>query len=410
METTISVVVATTSQSLATFIKQELAGTNTTVHLLTDPDLFFKQLKAKKPELILLDANYPTGEKSAGLAKTLQQELAWQNVPLQVIKTFFEPLDESFPEIDPENTLTQPFTRSDLLTVLQRVVPQAITNHKQDQDMPMKEEIEKADVVKVAASRQGTIIELTDMVEEGLPLDQLPPAETETGERTGLTVEPAIEIPTDSQVEDPDFLSDEAIDGLEFTPTETMEVQNEEAPQEDKQLTGQSTNIGESKSPPEENLDFSETTAVENPAEETAATADIEVEEPEALAEAFTTESPDDYIVPDEDELMETTESRDLPPPPAESMAEERETARPSVVTEPQTADFSHQIEGLTQEWSKKMLVSTYASMDKLIQALGDMAPTIVEQVAREIIPPLAEKIIKSEIKRLEEKIEDDHT
>ena len=85
-------------------------------------------------------------------------------------------------------------------------------------------------------------------------------------------------------------------------------------------------------------------------------------------------------------------------------------SAEPQVCPEPTTPDFSRQIESLTQEWSKQLLQSTYASMDKMIQAVGDLAPTIVDRVAREIIPPLAEQVIKAEIARLEARLEGDES
>ena len=387
METSVPVVVATISQSLATFIKQELAETNVTVQLLTDPDLFFKRLKNIKPELILLDASYPTGEKSASLVESLRQKLAWQDIPLVVVKTFFEPLDELFPEISPENILTQPFTRADLLTILQRVSPQAINNHRQKQDIAMTETSENLQEPDVKANQEDGIIELTDMVEEGIPLDQLPPSADHDTALQEPTPAPATETLMDSELEeDIAFPSDAAIDELAFTANEETEAAVDLSVPDESPAT----------EPEEEGLKSMGSDSIEETFDKTAETDS----EAEAGPEDFTTESPEDYLTPDEEKL-ET--SLDTP------MVAEPETARPSVVTEPQTADFSRQIEGLTQEWSKKMLVSTYASMDKLIQALGDMAPTIVEQVAREIIPPLAEKIIKSEIKRLEEKIEDDN-
>ena len=469
METSIPVVVATISQSLAIFIKQELAETNTAVHLLTDPDLFFKQLKRIKPGIILLDANYPTGEKSAGLARDLRQKSTWKDIPLVVIKTFFEPLEETFPEISTENILTQPFTRSDLLTILQRLTPQAIDNHKQVQNMTMQEETKKVEESTGAANQPEGIIELTEIVEEGLPLDQLPSTEEETDIGTEMVTEPVIETPTDTKGDELEFLSDETIDGLDFDSTETMAVQSEESPADylvsDKDELPESTESEVLPSHPAATTkamgadsidsDQMEENLVEQTIEKTLETDS----KAETVPEDFTTERLEDYLTPDEEkpgnentigadsidtdqmeeDLVEqtiektletdsktetapedlTTENPENNLTPDEEkprtsldtpMAAEPETARPSVVTEPQTADFSRQIEGLTQEWSKKMLVSTYASMDKLIQALGDMAPSIVEQVAREIIPPLAEKIIKSEIQRLEEKIEDDLT
>ncbi len=387
METSVPVAVATISQSLATFIKQELAGTRVTVRLLTDPELFFKQLKGIKPELILLDASYPTGEKSASLTKTLQQELAWQDIPLVIIKTFFEPLDELFPEITPENILTQPFTRADLLTILQRVLPQATNNHRQNQDEAMTEASKKLQEPDMKTNQEDSIIELTDMVEEGIPLEQLLPSDDHDNILQEPTPTQAVEETPMDNTSDITFPSDAAIDELAFAASEEIETEADLSTQD---------------SSPTADL------AVEKIDEEYIEKTPEANAETEAPPEAYTTESPEDYLTPDEVERnSEGNES--LPPTSLNIPMAEPETAQPSVVTEPKPSDFSRQIEELTQEWSQKMLISTYASMDKLIQALGDMAPTIVEQVAKEIIPPLAEKIIKAEIQRLEEKIEDEN-
>lgn len=90
------------------------------------------------------------------------------------------------------------------------------------------------------------------------------------------------------------------------------------------------------------------------------------------------------------------------------STAENERTATAEIFHEPASPDFSGEIEGLTREWSKQLLQTTYASMDKMIKAIGDLAPTIVDQVAREVIPPLAEKVIKAEIAKLEAKLEEE--
>ncbi len=123
-------------------------------------------------------------------------------------------------------------------------------------------------------------------------------------------------------------------------------------------------------------------------------------------------ELPEDYIE-DEDLMSENVDAGpkiesqsefQTPVPPVQVTAAPS-SAEPRVFTEPQSLDFSQQIEGMTQEWSKQLLQTTYASMDKMIKAIGDLAPTIVNQVAREVIPPLAEKVIKAEIARLEEQL-----
>ncbi|HDS16407.1 MAG TPA: hypothetical protein ENN66_07350 [Proteobacteria bacterium] len=113
---------------------------------------------------------------------------------------------------------------------------------------------------------------------------------------------------------------------------------------------------------------------------------------------AAAAESPEDYLWGDdlaENRKVDMFKRRPLSP-------------EPEVWPEPVNDDFSRQIESLTREWSKQLLKTTYSSMDKMIKAIGDLAPTIVDQVAREVIPPLAEKVIKAEIARLEKKLENE--
>ncbi len=121
-------------------------------------------------------------------------------------------------------------------------------------------------------------------------------------------------------------------------------------------------------------------------------------------------ELPEDYLL--EEEMPDFTGEPEPEPEPASgtqlttSSSLELESEEPEICAEPISQDFSRQIESMTQEWSKQLLQSTYASMDKMIKAIGDLAPTIVDQVAREVIPPLAEKVIKAEIARLEKTLE----
>ncbi|MBN2808701.1 MAG: hypothetical protein JXR80_04335 [Deltaproteobacteria bacterium] len=140
------------------------------------------------------------------------------------------------------------------------------------------------------------------------------------------------------------------------------------------------------------------------------------VEPPTAEPPSADSEVLEDYLLDDEmpgfsfesaPEVEPESESR--PGPMAQSVfaaALSPGVGEPELCPEPPIPDFSQQIERMTQQWSKQLLQSTYASMDKMIQAIGDLAPTIVDQVAREIIPPLAEKVIKAEIARLEKSLE----
>ena len=128
--------------------------------------------------------------------------------------------------------------------------------------------------------------------------------------------------------------------------------------------------------------------------------------EVDEFEETFTMESPETDIELPEDYLLdEEIPAVSIEPVDRSLATSSTLSPEPEVCAEPSSPDFSRQIEDLTQEWSKQLLKTTYASMDKMIKAIGDLAPTIVDQVAREVIPPLAEKVIKAEIARLEEKL-----
>jgi hypothetical protein len=194
-----------------------------------------------------------------------------------------------------------------------------------------------------------------------------------------------------------------------------------EADKSEKEETGQDVEVEFTEMVPPEVVVDPEESFLQPPIPEAAETPAASV----ASEEIFTAESPDaeiempeDYLIDEELSVAGVDTGIDIESQP-ESESESEPVARaistsPPLkmkteepeVCEPISPDFSRQIESMTQEWSKQLLHTTYASMDKMIKAIGDLAPTIVDQVAREVIPPLAEKVIKAEIARLEEKLE----
>ncbi len=424
MEKDLVLAVGTISQALATFIKQELGRTNAAVHLLMEPKEFLKKLKSLQADIILLDVDYPTKEETAALVGKLQQLPAGRRAPLILIKPFFDELEEKLGEIPAERVLSQPFTREDLLARLRQVAPREIISSQEEETMaPREDEL-------LVATGESPIIELTEVVEEGLPLEELPAATSPAGE--AATVEDSAAPPAPPT--GTDFPSDDAIAGLELPTTEEQG--------EDKDLLVAEARETVPAADPETAAAVPETSPIPsaNPATATdddlfardeVITGESAVEpgpdvsfpfsgsepgdgEPATAASTAAppppgTESPEDYLLPEEHESEKADATA---PKPGAAPAGDHggpTAAEPAVISEPAEPPFADQVEKLTQEWSQKMLASTFASMDKLIQALGEMAPTIVEQVAREIIPPLAEKIIKAEIQRLEAKIEEEN-
>jgi hypothetical protein len=294
------------------------------------------------------------------------------------------------------------------------------------------------------------VIVLTDIVEEGLPLDQLPEISgglQAESDRNRFDKAPEPESP------EPEFQEPESREvdlevlelDLEASLMQDAVAGSEEEPSPaatagDREKTAGEKPPAEAKADAKADeiagdvdalLDDDEFAELEFPENSDPVLAGLRHaglrragEEPEPVAGRPVSgpdcESPDDYLVDEEPEpagagpaaagtQTEAEISSSLAATirrQVEAAAPQTASSEPEICTEPTTPDFSRQIESLTQEWSKQLLQSTYASMDKMIQAVGDLAPTIVDRVAREIIPPLAEQVIKAEIARLEAKLE----
>ena len=232
MEKDLALMVGTTSRSLATFIKQELDSTNIAVHLLMEPGDFFKKVKSRHPDIILLDVDYPTKEEAAELVSKLQQKSILPHTPLILIKPFFDELEKELGKIPPENVLAQPFTREDLLTILQKISPREIISSLQQEVEPMTPMENNVQVT----NDDEAIIELTEVVEEGLPLEQLPPIEPDeplADQEFTLSAEKNADDDStrlQQNEEENKFPSDEAIDELELLETNST---TGEPPQEE---------------------------------------------------------------------------------------------------------------------------------------------------------------------------------
>lgn len=486
------IVIACNKKPLAAFIEAELGGlvdcriADDAAHLLTLMTEF-------KPDALLFEAEFPTLAESPTLLSSLRTE----NPQIQIVGVF-EPFAENRGEIEssfsPENILQLPFGGDELSEKLQQVAGLDIKNRI----VSLKKEGEE-EMGKPQSSMVETVV-LTEIVEEGLPLDELPeiieggapeilpavdpvPAETVVLEPEGepvddfesedfgdtlddlesISEEPAnagsdTVIESDVEVESepepgPEVVSEvednssELIDGdtdalladEDFTEIEISEnydpvlaeLKSAGLTPEDEVITASTDEDSVSPTPELEGgddfgkeelgdiddlLDEESVSAQSNdPAYSSLAAAVVAEEILTADSPDAEVELPEDYLV---DEAVLTgrvepeVEVKSAPEPAAQSLSAasplKLDLGEPEVCAEPITPDFSRQIESMTQEWSKQLLHTTYASMDKMIKAIGDMAPTIVEQVAREVIPQLAEKVIKAEIARLEENLEDD--
>jgi hypothetical protein len=282
------------------------------------------------------------------------------------------------------------------------------------------------------------VIVLTDIVEEGLPLDQLPEisgglqAESDRNRFDKAPEPESREV--DLEVLELDLeasLMQDAVAGSEEEPAPAAgdrETAAGEKPPAEAKADAKTDEIAGDVDALLDDDEFAELEFPENSDPVLAGLRHAGLrragEEPEPGAGRPVSgpdcESPDDYLVDEEPESAgagpaaagtqtEAEISSSLAATirrQVEAAAPQTASSEPEICTEPTTPDFSRQIESLTQEWSKQLLQSTYASMDKMIQAVGDLAPTIVDRVAREIIPPLAEQVIKAEIARLEAKLE----
>ncbi|MBN2231980.1 MAG: response regulator transcription factor [Deltaproteobacteria bacterium] len=510
-----TVVVATTSLPLAAFIQQELADTGLRLVRLADPAQFLRRLKNVVPQVVLLDANYPTREETAALATRLRQKPGLNEIPLVLLTTHFDPFPPGFENLPDDHRLEEPFDRPAILAAIKAAsgFDIDIVNPTADEEAEMGEHPLQAAAPATAEMEPAEdIIELTELVAEGIPLDQLPPrvpAAEEPGEDDlfaeldDLTVETereteieaAFDLGPDIVMEvepettagiEPDMEAAGTIDvktaaagGVDFEPAAAPPAGNQDFDHtRELDAAGELDNLLKEFGMTAEDLETGEALILDGePAEiaaATPATGTLPDREPESTAEAtaeaatvaateaatvgatlaigpvsatetaaesaavpetitedaveiIAEESPEDYLRPDETGIP----AAEAAPPAGEPVPEDtapmaaavsaaaesalrRSAAALSTRTHESTPEvitdsdaFAAEIDAMSREWSKKIMASSYRSMERLVTAIGDLAPMIVEQVAKEIIPPLAEKIIKAEIERLEQEIED---
>ncbi len=436
------IVIACNKKPLAAFIEMELVGGSVDCRSAVDAAQLMTLSAEFKPDVLLFDSEFPSSDESSALLGELRD-----STPQIPIVGIFEPLGETQDEIrqvfSPENILQLPFSGDDLRERLEQVGSLEIKKRIVPQEKKEEKEMDKPQTVSVKT------VELTEIIEEGLPLDELPEMSEDKTSGILLDVDPG-EVDTagrESESESTEALEldgfGDTLDDLESVFEESVdagfdpvvESSVEVDPEPESSIEGKAgensselvvdgdidalladddfTEIEIPERPENHDPVLAELKSagltpadevVVEPKSEAASLATSESLEPteklEVAAdseETLTTESPETDIELPEDYLLD----EEVPVVRVES-----EPAEAEVCSEPFSPDFSRQIESMTQEWSKQLLQTTYASMDKMIKAIGDLAPTIVAQVAREVIPPLAEKVIKAEIARLEEKLE----
>ena len=484
----VKIVLACNKKPLAAFIERELDGLD--CRSAVDAAQLMALTVEFKPDVVLLDSEFLILSEIFEVLEKLRDS------SLQIpIVGIFEPFGETQDEVRQgfalENVLSLPFSGDDLREKLGQASGLEIKKRASPQEKKKEEEMDNPQLLTVET------VELTEIVEEGLPLDELPeisedktlevPLEADSGKTDSADMEPesesAVELEFDgfgdtledlesafdesadagfdAVVEDPAELTLGAESGIEsevgensselvagdidalladddFTEIEIPERPENQDPvlaelksagltPEDEVVVASKSETASLAAQDLEEDGFGEEAlgGIDNFLDEILVEEDVVVQSPEPPSTSESLESAEKPVEADESRETLTTESHDadieLPEdylldeeiptvgiepaarPPATSPTLSPE---PEVYTEPISPDFSRQIEDMTQEWSKQLLQTTYASMDKMIKAIGDLAPTIVAQVAREVIPPLAEKVIKAEIARLEEKLE----
>ena len=516
----VKIVIACSKKPLAAFIETELAAYEVDCRVVVDAAQLMAVTAEFKPDLLLFDSEFPSSEESSALLGKLRA--GSPQIPVVgIFELFGEIQDEVRQGFSPAEVLQLPFGEDDLLERLQQIAGREIKKKIVLQEKKEEEKMDKPLPIIVETFK------LTEIVEEGLPLDELPEiSEGETSEVLSEVdlekIDTGVSAPEDESAEafevddfgdtldDLESAFEESVDtpepessvegGAEAALPESVsgdvdallgddefaEVEIPESPEVHDPVLAELKNAGlkpesdmvstieaglpeepelkvEGDSGEEELSDIDdllgeipleEDAVIESPVEAGSEKKDTDkdveadfselvypeaAEEQTEVPEPLESEALNQVQVPTESgpsETSEAVESVENLAAPTVSIAPEEtsvgksleaeiespedylmdeelpeigvesEPAAPEVYAEPISPDFSRQIESMTQEWSKQLLQTTYASMDKMIKAIGDLAPTIVDQVAREVIPPLAEKVIKAEIARLEEKLE----
>ena len=205
----VKIVIGCSKKPLAAFIETELAAYEVDCRVVVDAAQLMALTAEFKPDLLIFDAEFPTSEESSELLGKLRG-----GSPQIPVVGIFEPFGEIQDEVrqgfSPENVLQLPFGGDDLRERLQQVAGLEIKKR-----VVLQEEKEEEKMDKPQSSIVETL-ELTEIVEEGLPLDELP--EISEGETSGAL--PEIDSgKIDTEVSEPESESAEVLEVDNFGDT-----------------------------------------------------------------------------------------------------------------------------------------------------------------------------------------------
>ena len=388
-----------------------------------------EKLLELKPKIILVDIKLPE-LNGYDTCKFINDQDVLKNTKVFLMKGGFEPIDEELlKELEYVDIITKPFDSNALVNRLKELLqkkeekipsptpevipesmPEDIPGIEGIEDSP--EEISFSDIKDEMDSSKARP-EIDEEDEETIPREEVLPSEEKTQgsppERDDLKFENIEEI------ENP-FKDEQAIGEVEAELEVKKNIKEQEAELEIASLTQEEINIkkiinekGKEKEPDleidekkeeetDEDTDLKIEDSLKEPAEE-----EIEEEDelPLDVEKVIGIEKPKEIEmeeIPEKEEPVE--EETD-----AEGEKDEAQVSETPIEREPQI-DLESDIADIGKEEKEEERIQLDAHKEEIIHKVEDTLTVAVKEILWEIVPPLAEKIIKEEIKKIKSEID----
>ncbi|MCK4836616.1 MAG: response regulator [Candidatus Aminicenantes bacterium] len=397
-----------------------------------------------KPKIVLVDIKLPelNGYETC---KFINENESLKDTKVFLLKGGFEPIDEGLlKELKYVDIITKPFDSNALVNTLKELIqkkedktispkPEVIPE-TMPEDLPgiegigeSDEEISFSDIKEEIESPKPESGE-NEKIEEDIPKEEVLPSEEKTQgsppETDDLKFDNIEEIENPFKDEQPIGQEDEEnMDDEELEVKENIKIQEDEL--EIASLTQEEINIkkiidkkGKDIEPeilledkkdeePEEETDDQAVDSLRESAEGEEAK---EPETPLDVKEVIEAEKPKEIEMDEQKEEMglqieEPEIEEKITPVDQEEEGEVSVSESPKIEKEPQI-DLESEIADLGLEEKKDEKIQLDIQKEEIIHKVEDTLTVAVKEILWEIVPPLAEKIIKEEIKKIKSEID----
>jgi DNA-binding response OmpR family regulator len=370
-----------------------------------------------KPEIVLVDIKLPE-LNGYDTCKFINDQDELKHTKVFLMKGGFEPIDEELlKELEYVDIITKPFDSNALVNRLKELlkkkedrtkIPKSeVIPETMPEDIPGIEGIEESPEeisfsdIKEEMDSEKVLSDKDEKMEEEIPREEVLPSEEKT--QGSPPEKDELKFDNIEEIENP-FKEEKIMDEAELEVKKNIKEQEDEL--EIASLTQEELNIKKIIDKKAKDIE----PEIEDDTGDHVEDSLKEPDEEEDLKDAgipLDVEQVIEAEKPKEIELDESQEEEELNSEEAEDLDEKEDmpVSESQIEKEPQL-DLESEIEEIGIEEKKEEGIQLDVHKEEIIHKVEDTLTVAVKEILWEIVPPLAEKIIKEEIKRIKSEID----